>query len=411
MHIQAASGLIPTQPPIEIVTRPDQFDALGPAWDDLYRRAGIDNLFMRFDWQRRAWEAVGASGCRSLRVLVGRVPGGADAPAALIWPLVRDGCYLRSLSSDTVEYRDILVSPGADAERWLAAAWAVVSRMPSIHCLLLQDVRQDSQVACLLRGKAGAKAVTPSRYLRLGHFGSLAAYLETLPKHMQADQRRQWRRVAARGTVQYRRVEDDAGLLTTLEWLFEQKLQWAETKGHPSDKLRSAAYRAFIKDVCRSAQVAGELVATALTVDGQTISAGFGFRVGATFIFYMFAYDAAWENYSPSRLYLERLIGQCVEEGISVFDLMPGAMAYKEVWGNASVDVADYFVPLSIVGSGLVAWHASGIVNWLQGGPAHRAYGKLPAAIRRPITRRLLAHHEYAGRLQPFGTETARDPR
>ena len=126
----------------------------------------------------------------------------------------------------------------------------------------------------------------------------------------------------------------------------------------------------------------------------------------------MFAYDAAWATYSPSRLYLERLVELCFHERLGVFDFMPGDMAYKETWCDASVDVADYFIPLSLIGHGLAAWHASGLVKRLQGGWAQRAYGRLPAGIRRPITRRLLAHYEYAGRLRPFsGAEPDRHPR
>lgn len=415
LHIRGASP--PSSPPnlkFEVLTRPEQLYALGPAWDDLYARAGLDNIFMRFDWQRRAWDAVGAPGGLSLRVLVGRSPGAGDGPVTLIWPLVRDRSYLRSLASNTVEYRDILLAPGADADHWLAAAWEIASRLPGVHCLLLQDVRQDSQVARMLRQTkaAGAMTTTPSRYVRLGRFGSLPAFLATLPKHMQADQRRQWRRLAAQGTVQFLRIEDEAGLLTTLDWLFEQKLQWLEMKRHPTGKFRSAAYRAFITDVCRSAQAKGELIATALMVDGRIISAGFGFRIGPSFLFYMFAYDPAWASYSPSRLYLERLLGLCLDERVPLFDFMPGDMAYKEIWCDASVEVADYFIPLSWLGLGLVAWHASGLVKRMQGGWAQRAYGWLPAAIRKPVTRRILAHHEYAGRLRRFsGAEPDRHPR
>lgn len=399
---------------IEVLTRPEQFYALGPAWDDLYARAGLDNIFMRFDWHRRAWDAVGAPGGLSLRVLVGRSPGAGDAPVALIWPLVRDRSYLRSLASNTVEYRDILLAPGADADHWLAAAWETVGRLPGVHCLLLQDIRQDSQIARMLRqtSAAGAMTTTPSRYVRLDRFGTLPAFLATLPKHMRADQRRQWRRLAAQGTVQFQCIEDEVGLLTTLDWLFEHKLRWLEVKGMPTGKFRSAAYRAFITDVCRSAHAKGELIATALTVDGRIISAGFGFRLGPSFLFYMFAYDPAWASYSPSRLYLERLIGLCLDERLLVFDFMPGDMAYKEIWCDASVQVTDYFIPLSRLGTGLVGWHASGLVRRMEGGWAQWAYGRLPAAIRKPITRRLLAHYEYAGRLRRFSSaEPDRSPR
>ncbi|MDE2333197.1 MAG: GNAT family N-acetyltransferase [Rhodospirillales bacterium] len=376
-----------------VVTTEAELQALAPAWDDLLRRARGYGAFSDFGWHMAAWRDVAAPRGCWLRVIVGRVSG----RVVLIWPLVLDGGTLRFLCSEKFEYRDVLVETGPSAESWTVAAWRFARRRCGASWIDLRDVPvgQPGAAAWLARAAdhAGARALVRITYapvIRLARHKTFEMYAATLPARLQADQRRQWRRLENwPGDTGFHVVDDPTEAAALVQWMTMRKLEWAAERSIDVGAIREPGYRRFLAGVMGEGVASGAAMVCRLGGAAAPLSAGCGLVVGDRFCFYMFAYDPAAGTLSPSRLLLERVIRWCMANGLVTFDFLPGEEAYKPVWANDREAVADYVVPVSLWGHVRIAWgrHAMG---WLARRPwVMRVYRAVPTALRARVRRRL----------------------
>jgi CelD/BcsL family acetyltransferase involved in cellulose biosynthesis len=366
------------------------FRALEPAWNGLFGRLERPHLFQTFAYQWRAWEHGAARRGHELRIVVGRV----GDRVVLIWPLVLEDPYLRFLSSGKFEYRDVLVEHSAEADRWIAQAFKVVRRLGG-GSLLLDDLRVDSRLGRYLARRHPGCVYEPGRswLLRLDQFPTWSDYLGQLPKRLMADQRRQWRRLAElSGGVQFRLLTDDDEIAATLRWLMDQKVAWLEARDKSPVVFGSEPYRDFMHSVTLDAKRGGYLFLAVLS-SGQTIfSALLGFFHGDTFTFSNFAYDPAFNTYSPSRLILEKSIEWCHAQGVPMFDFQIGEEAYKKVWATEAFDVATYTVPITLQGVLIARWHKLGLIRLTDRAWFRPLYKVVPPAFRTALARKLYSN-------------------
>jgi CelD/BcsL family acetyltransferase involved in cellulose biosynthesis len=383
----------------EFVETSDAFRALETEWAALGARTTGYGFFQRFAWQWRIWQHVASVRGRQLRILVGRSAG----RTVLIWPLMRDGRQLRLLSSDKGEYRDLLVEDGPHAKGWMAAAWATISRAKGVDLLLFQDVRSDSNLGRLLKAgdKTGWKHDRLSRVIRLNRYKGWDDYAATLSKSTMKNQRKQWRRIASGGVpARFEVLTSEQQVREGLDWLFRHKLAWLKTHGISDITFGSPEFVAFMHAVILEASQSGHLYFSRLRVGDETVVAGLGYRAGSEFAAHMFTYDVAWQSYSPGRLWLENVIRWCFDNGVSVFDLMPGEESYKALWADDGFWVTDYLIPITLRGMAIIRWHASGLSEQVEKGWLRAVYRCLPRGVQQRINAALLAHREYAGRME-----------
>jgi CelD/BcsL family acetyltransferase involved in cellulose biosynthesis len=389
-----------------VITDSPGFRALEADWRALCERASPHSFFNLFDWQWRAWQHVASARKCCLRILVGRV----DERIVLIWPFVLDGRLIRFLCSEKFEYRDVLVEQGPRAASWIMAAWRYVRRLPGGDVLELRNIPASSSLCGLLDEKIPyvLRRDESSPVIQLDRFSEWAAYAASLPKRLVADQERQWRRLhALPGGPQFHVVSDAAEIDVLVDWIFTHKLAWAAQRCIETGVYPTVAYRNFIKSAVHDGLASGNLLLCRLSAAGEILSAGFGFVHGTKFVFYMFAYDAAYATFSPSRLLMERIIRRCMELGLTRFDFLPGPEHYKWVWADTSEGVVDYLIPVTLLGHGrmfssryLLALLSS--QRWLA--PCFRA---IPAFLRRLAWRRLAAEIYRTTEMQPIPRKTS----
>ncbi len=381
------------------------FQALAVEWQQLCGRARDHSLSRRFAWQWLAWTCVAAPrGCR-LRLLVGRV----DARIVLILPLMQEGIYLRFLSSEKFEYRDILVEDAAQTDVWVAAALTTMRALPGPACLDLRDMLASSTLGSVFASldSGGLKRIDESPVIRLDRFACWDDYARHLPARMVADQKRQWRRLGrlAGGFAFRVATIDEVGPM--VDWIFTHKLRWAAARGMQVGVFDSDGYRLFSKSILDEALAEGRALLCCIDGEQGVASAGFGFIHDNRFVFYAFAYDAEYAALSPSRLLMEGVIRWCLESKLSTFDFLPGDEAYKRVWADDTLPVIDVLLPLTLAGRTRLFWSRRA-VGWMA--RKHRlrsGYDRLPASLRSRLRELLLAdwHHvssmHSARRLQP----------
>ena len=384
-------------PPIvfSVVRETAEFSALQASWTALTGRIGSVHLHQTFAWQWRAWTCVAERLGHRLAIVVGRV----DGQVVLIWPLMHDGDYLRFLSSEQTEYRDILVEPGPSSAMWLEAAWDTVVRIRGAQCLLLSDVRADAKLTELLarRSPGGYRVERTAWLIKLENYSNWDTYAsQRLTHNLVRNQRKRWRRVAQLpGDVRLRMAETPEQIDAVLNWLFMRKMSWLRSRGISTRQFARPEYQDFVRQTVMDAHAAGGLFAGRLGSETMTISASFGYAHEGRYISQSFAYDPEFHTLSPSRLLLETVIRWCFDRGLKEFDFLPGDTAYKADWSDATMAVSEYRVPLTVLGRAKLAWHIHGLARIGRSAWLKTQYHRLPVNLRERLRRRFLVEMDY----------------
>jgi CelD/BcsL family acetyltransferase involved in cellulose biosynthesis len=367
----------------------NRFQSLQEAWQALWRRLDHPHLFSSFEWCWNAWKLVAERRGYKLRLVCGWL----DGRLVLIWPMMEDGGVLRMLSSETLEYRDIIVEPSEQAPRWVDEAWSHILATTRASTFIFQNLRLPNALGAKLARLSSARRIGGGwcPLVRLDRFADWDAYARTLPKSLVSDQRRQWKRLRqALPEVSFRLVDTAPMIEPVMEWISRHKVRWGEMHGNRTVWFNFDDIHALLQAVARRTLEDGRLVLATLSDGDTTISAGWGYVCGREFLFHAFAYDLAYATYSPSRLFLENLLQYCFRKGIRTLDFMPGEEPYKRIWAT------DYVGTDSFVGA--LNWRGALLLRFarlkISALPVvlRRMYRELPGRWREAIQRRMRAY-------------------
>jgi CelD/BcsL family acetyltransferase involved in cellulose biosynthesis len=376
----------PSVPAFSTVTESSGFQSLREPWNALWASLDHPSLFSSFDWCWSTWRLVAERRGYKLRLVCGWLGG----RLVLVWPMIEDSGVLRMLTSDTFEYRGIIVEPSARAPQWVEDAWSHVLATTAASTFFFQNLRLPNALSAKLSQMPNAKPIGGgwSPLVRLDRFADWDAYASTLPKSLVSDQRRQWKRVRlAMPGMSFRLVDNADAIGPVIDWIALHKAAWAEERGKRG-WFNSDDTLVMLKSVAKSALDEGRLVLATLSDGNATMSAGWGFVCGGEFLFYAFAYDKAYATYSPSRLFVENLLQHCFRNGIRTFDFMPGDVRYKRVWATDYVRGQSYIGALNWRGALLLRLCNTRAVSGMPDA-LRDAYRILPANWRSAVHRRL----------------------
>ena len=371
------------------IVESDGFRSLRDPWNALWARLDRPQLFSTFDWCWNAWRLIAERRGHELRIVCGRL----DGELVLIWPLMQDSGVLRMLSSETFEYRDVIVQPSEHAPRWVEDAWSHALETTQATAFLFQNLRLPSVLAAKLAKMPHAQQIGGgwSSLIRLDRFADWDAYANRLPKSLVSDQRRQWKRVReAIPELSFRIVDNADEIEPVIDWISRHKEAWGEARGKRG-WFNAEDLQVMLKSVAKSALEDGRLVLATLSDGDKTLSAGWGYVCGGEFLFYAFAYDRAYATYSPSRLFLESLLRYCFRDGIRTFDFLPGDQPYKRLWATDYVQQASYIGTLNWRGELLLRLSRTNIISGLPDA-LRVVYRSLPDRWRRAVRGRLRSY-------------------
>jgi CelD/BcsL family acetyltransferase involved in cellulose biosynthesis len=385
---------------LAVIETSREFLDLRDEWKALCERTESSHFFHSFTWCSQIWHSVASVRGRKLHLVVGRLCG----RLVLVWPLMVDGRVLRMLSSDTLEYRDVIVEDDVRSEAWVRAAWQMVKCTPGVDLFLFQNLRAPSNLDRLLRQNSDALPVGGGWCLviHLDRYAGWDLYAKRLPKSMISDQRRQWARAReVLPGLAFEVLKGEGKIAATLEWIMDRKLEWLREKGKNDEQFRAPEIRSFFHDASRAARRHGNLLCARLGDTTTTISAGFGYQFRDQFLFHVFAYDMGFSRLSPSRLFLECLVRWCLENGTATFDFMPGDEPYKTVWADDYVRTDSYTGPLTRWGELLLHWHTTVRKRMRLLRPIKMAYARLPPTLRRNLRKQLTKYGFLGVELEP----------
>ncbi len=319
-------------------------------------------VFQSFDWQSAYQATIGtAEGVLPLIVHVADPSG----RSLLILPL---GIYrrgwlrvLRLLGGVVTDYNAPLIDPdfaGQISEAEFATLWRrILDLLPPVDLVWLRRMPE------VIDGVRNPMVRLPdAEHTKDAHAAALPATFEAFKAQRGAklfrENGRQRRRLAERGGVETRFLDQAAEGLAILDTLARQKSRrWRETGVR--DMFASPGYLDFYRRLtAQGLRDDGRVHIGSLAVDGLVVATNWAVIYRGRFYDLLGGYEAGeWARLSVARLLVENIVQWCIADPeVTVYDLTVGAEAYKHHWADHSLAMYELLAPCSRVGRVYVAY-------------------------------------------------------
>ncbi len=326
---------------LETVREGATFAALRSEWDELIdeSEAGVFNSWeWLYPWYRRIAPE------RDLRILLART--GRRLAGLIALCLVRSrvaGCTVRRLcflgeSQVGSDYLDVVARRGLERPVGRALVSALHQMQDEWDVLDLLDLDSDSATVKLLRemfDPAKFRVVISPRYLcpfevfKPGE--TFEPFLGRTRRRENFLRRRSWLEKQAGYRLEIERRPDRMAR-PLAEFLRLHALRWASDGG--SQGIRGARTEAFHRDATELLAERGEARFYTLAVGDRPLASVYAIAHRRKFIFYQSGYDPEWRDKSVGLVLLGETFRDCLEAGLTEYDFLRGAEAYKLDWAT-----------------------------------------------------------------------------
>jgi CelD/BcsL family acetyltransferase involved in cellulose biosynthesis len=238
----------------------------------------------------------------------------------------------RWIGEPMTQYGDALAEAGEGRARWRKAAEAAMARWRDVDLFALTRLRADGVLA---EGPVSGEALS-APYVELR--------VAKLRRHKSLERRA--KRLEAHGAVALDEARSPAERESVARHAFALKREWLDGKGVFSAGLSNPASEGFIASLARE----GFLRVNMLRVGGEIAAIDVGFIGGGAYRSLMGCYDARFAEGSPGQALTGRLIAHCRQEGLSAYDMLLPADAYKLDWASGEIAVNARLVATSLKG-------------------------------------------------------------
>lgn len=169
-------------------------------------------------------------------------------------------------------------------------------------------------------------------------------------KNIQADSRRQMRRLAKIGNLRFKVAGDFSDVNVLTSKMIEQKARRYQETGM-RNLFEDDMYRKFYLNTAKDLVQTGFVHVSGLFLDDVIIAIHLGLIYRNRFYYLMPSFEGgSWARYSPGRLLLEYLIKWCLDNRIEVFDFTVGDDSYKYYWANQEMKLYEYYESANLKG-------------------------------------------------------------
>ncbi|MGJ0391730.1 MAG: GNAT family N-acetyltransferase [Methylocystis sp.] len=319
-------------PPIEIawIETLADVDALAAEWAELEAATPEATGFQSFAWCR-TWLAVAGERARP-RILCLREGG----RLVMLLPLQlqrRLGVSIaRWIGEPLTQYGDALARDEARRAHWRRLAEHELGRSPDVDLIALSRLRAGGVMA---DGTTAGEAVSaPYVDLRVAK----------ARRHKSIERRT--KRLASYGPLALVDAESPAKRESLARHGLALKRAWLAARGGYSTGLSNPIAEEFIAALARD----GFLRVNVLCVGGEVGAVDLGFVGGGAYRSFLGCYDDRFAEGSPGQALTGQLIARCAAQGLSAYDMLLPADAYKLGWATGETRIEARFLARSLKG-------------------------------------------------------------
>jgi CelD/BcsL family acetyltransferase involved in cellulose biosynthesis len=314
------------------VTLAEDLSALQAEWTALFDSDPLAAPFLSFEWLSvwcRHWGAGGTPWMLTVH------DGERLAGLALFQLEHRRGLrFLTGLGVGFGDYWDVLAAP-EDRERVVpAVATELARRSSEWDALVMDKLPEDSTTETVLR-EAGLcvqhSTRLPSPRIELPD--TFDAYLAGLSKNRRWRMRRNLKYLD-NGQLSIRTVSDPTELREALERWQALRVEWWEKRDREMmGEHGSERFLAFTYDVVLALIPQGRAVVWEISEGDQLVGVTVNFLDESTFYYWLWGFDARFEDLRPGHVLIAYGIRWSIETGRRCFDFMLGGEDYKYDYG------------------------------------------------------------------------------
>lgn len=341
---------------LRLITDRAGFEAIEREWNDLFERAGRPaQVFQTYNWNwhwcQHYLAGEGETDGPALAIVTGRRNG----RLVMLWPLVKErvaGLIQLSWMGEPVsQYGDVVMEDGPHSLADLRQAWDLIKTEIKPDLVRLRKCRSDTAIAPLI-AEIGAhsteRLVAPC--LDLASAPSYEAYEQRYSGGARRNRRRQMRRLAEQGPVAFEEAREGARARELALTALRLKRAWLKERGLVSPALADSRATEFFADVAEGkGRPTGCRIAT-LRADGEPAAIEIAFGSKGHKCLHIIVYDVKREKSGAGILLMEHCFRAALAGGFHTYDLLAPGDAYKLDWADASVEVNDWAIPLSMMG-------------------------------------------------------------
>jgi CelD/BcsL family acetyltransferase involved in cellulose biosynthesis len=347
----------------EVITDPDRLGEIEADWRSFAERRG--NAFLTPEWYlawMRNYGAQAAPAVIAVRGAAGDVRG--------VMPLARDrSARPRSLRFGGSNLADHLHPVAASLEDEAVAAAAggrLGAELSGWSAIVLDNVDAGaSWWRAMMSAAPLSLTATSYRQTTLPCIelpASWDAYLASRSRNFRSQLGRKLRALERDHEVRFRRTQAAPELASDLETFF--RLHYARWESRGGSSSASERTRSFHADFTAAALERGWLRLWLMEVDGDSVAAWYGWRLGERYSYYLAGFEPRWSDASVGLLLLAHTVREAIEESASEYDLLLGEEAYKQRFATAERPVETvilsrtYHPTRLLVGAEAALWRA-----------------------------------------------------
>lgn len=368
--------------PIEVIAVTDRvgFERLSAVWQAIEAATPAPTFFQSFQWCRLIFDLEASRAAPELSPLVlvaceaGRIVG--------LLPLKRmrtaAASVLTGLGEPFQQYTDLVLAPGADAPRVLAAMLRSKAIGRDTDAIELRKVRGDSTLfAALGETKKTLQPIDAAPFVDLRPHPDFTSYHQTVNAKSRKNMRNQRNRLMRDAPLTVHAYTTPAEIGTLIRSSFEGRVEWLEREGLSSRAFRDPDFGRFVARFADAGDTGIEVLAVSLRHGDTPIAEQWGFVHKCRYYAYVASWDPAYEEASPGKLIMEEVLRAAQARGVEIVDFLMPAARYKLTWTEAATPVYDIVLPLTVRGR-LTARLWTGWLRPL----AKRAVLALPGGVR-----------------------------
>ncbi len=338
---------------LQVVTRPEEFDALQAEWDRLLEESDA-TVFQSFEWQRTWWKHFGEQDdSANLHIVTLRSHGRLVAIAPLfIESLKRLGLIrlrrLGFIGGGITDYLDVVVAKGYETSCLPVLASHIADQSSLFDVIHLTDISDRSPNHALLYLELSRQGFRGHHFVneycpRMRLLQTWEATVASLSSSKQKRFRQVQRKIESDFKVELHVVTDPDQLPHDFTEFFNlHQKRWKES-GH-SGVLADARTAGFHREISELFFKRERLFLAFLLLDGRRVAANYGFVYRKELLHYLSGIEMRDEllKYSIGRVLQMYSIAEAAKRGIEVYDFMRGPEEYKYYFN--SVDVTNWTV-------------------------------------------------------------------
>ncbi|MCH9698530.1 MAG: GNAT family N-acetyltransferase [Gammaproteobacteria bacterium] len=339
----------------EFITTNEQFLELETDWKKLNSESASPfQFFQNWYWVYSWWENFASQGDYKLKILVCT----DNSSVILIWPWVINNKHglkiLEPMGGLLSCFDDVVMVKTNDNNDLLQRAWKYILEKSEEDAIELKSVHTHATIASLMTEIGGTPiSTTSSPEIDMRSYDDFEDYISGRTKKMRQNQRRSLKYICEKGAL--KGDGDDPALPVDLaiDTCLTFKSQWLSARGLSGKSLVTDQAKVFLKQVCnyyKQNPSAAKLCISSLHLDDKPISLGVGFRYHNYHFEYLGGFDYQLERFGPGRLRMEFGMRDCFDKGISAYNMLTPATAFKKIWTENNPVVEHYIIPTSIRG-------------------------------------------------------------